>query len=47
MAPTLLLRPEHRAAELAAVADFMRLPAALAMAADLRADLSRRGLLTD
>jgi hypothetical protein len=47
MAPTLLLRPDHRAAELAAVAAFMRLPAAPAMPADLRADLSRRGLLTD
>jgi len=47
MAPTLLLRPDHQGAELAAVTAFMRLPAALVMPADLRADLSRRGLLTD
>jgi hypothetical protein len=47
MAPTVLLRPEHRAAELAAVAAFVRLPAALVMPLNLGADLSRQGLLTD
>jgi hypothetical protein len=45
MAPTLLLRPDHRGAELAAVAAFMRLPAALAMPADLGQGLDCLGLL--